>query len=57
MCKYWTLGIGEMRFQSAGKMGKEILTEGTVATEAGSVCQYFTTPTEKADPLLRRWLN
>ncbi len=31
-------------------------TEGAVTTEAGSLFQYFTTLTEKADPLLRRWL-
>ncbi len=31
-------------------------TEGGVTTEAGSLFQYFTTLTEKADPLLRQWL-
>ncbi len=32
------------------------LTKGAVTTEAGSLFQYFTTLTENADPLLRRWL-
>ncbi len=32
------------------------LTEGTVTTGAGSLFQYFTTFTQKADPFLRRWL-
>ncbi len=32
------------------------LTEGAVTTEAGSLFQYFTALTEKADPLLRQWL-
>ncbi len=32
------------------------LTEGAVTTEAGTLFQYFTTITENADPLLRRWL-
>ncbi len=34
----------------------KILTERAVTTEAGSLFQYFTTRTESADPLLRRWL-
>ncbi len=34
----------------------ETMTEGAVATEAGSLFQYFTNLTENADPLLRRWL-
>ncbi len=33
----------------------KILTEGAVTTEAGSLFQYFTTLTEKADPIPRRW--
>ncbi len=32
----------------------KILTEGAVTAEAGNLCQYFTTLTEKAEPLLRR---
>ncbi len=34
----------------------EILTVGYVTTEVGSLFQYFTTLTEKTDPLFRRWL-
>ncbi len=34
----------------------KMLTEGAITTEAGNVFQYFTTLTEKADPLLWRWL-
>ncbi len=34
----------------------KILTEGAVRTATGSLFQYFTTLTEKATPLLRRWL-
>ncbi len=34
----------------------KILTEGAVTTEAGSLFQYFTTLTEKAQSLPRRWL-
>ncbi len=64
-------GVGEMRWgwvvRQRGRWGKtfvktfsnrflKTLTEGTVTTEAGSLFQYFTTLTEKADPLLRRWL-
>ncbi len=33
------------------------LSKETLTTEAGSVLQYFTTLTEIADPLLRRWLE
>ncbi len=58
---------GGMSVQSMGEMGKDFLqtssnrflktlTEGAVTTEAGSLFQYFTTLTENADPLLRRWL-
>ncbi len=32
------------------------LTEGAVTTEAGSLSQYFTTLTKKADPLLWQWV-
>ncbi len=35
----------------------EYLNEGAVTTEGGSLFQYFTTLTEKADSLLRRWLS
>ncbi len=53
--------------QSMEEMGKDFcpnfsnrflktLTEGAVTMEAGSLFQYFTTLTEKADPLLQRWL-
>ncbi len=48
--------------QSMGEVGKDFcpnflktLTEGAVTTEAGNLFQYFTTLTENADPLLRRW--
>ncbi len=34
----------------------KILTERTVTTEAGSLFQHFTSLTQNADPLLRRWL-
>ncbi len=34
----------------------KILSEGAVTTEVGSLFQYFKTLTEKADPLLWRWL-
>ncbi len=34
----------------------KILKKGAVTTEAESLFQYFTTLTERADPLLRRWL-
>ncbi len=34
----------------------ENLTEGAVTAKAGSLFQYFTNLTEKADPLLRWWL-
>ncbi len=39
----------------SSKLSFLFLTEA-VTTEAGSLFQYFTTPTENADPLLRRWL-
>ncbi len=59
----WGRGVGKM-----GRWGKtpvqtfsnlllKTLTEGAVTTEAGSLFQYFTTLTENADPLLRRWLG
>ncbi len=35
----------------------EYFNEGAVTTEGGSLFQYFTTLTEKADSLLRRWLS
>ncbi len=57
-------GVG---VQSMGELGKtsvqifsnrfwKTLTEGAVTTETGSLFQYFTTFTDYADPLLRRWL-
>ncbi len=59
-------GLGGMSVQSMGEMGKtsvqtssnrflKTLTEGAV-TEAGRLFPYFSTLTENADPLLRRWL-
>ncbi len=65
---WWCVGgLGGMSVQSMGEMGKisvqtfsnlflKNLTEGAVTTEAGSLFQYFTTLTENAGPLLRRWL-
>ncbi len=53
---------GRVSVQSVGEMGKnairflKTLTEGAGTTEAGSLFQYFTTLTENAGPLLRRWL-
>ncbi len=38
------------------KLFLKTLTEGAVMTEAGSLFQYFTTLTENAGPLHRRWL-
>ncbi len=32
-------------------------TEGAATAESGSLFQYFTTLTENADPLIRRWLE
>ncbi len=53
-----------MSVQSIGEWGKtfsklflKALTEAAVTTEADSLFQYFTTLTENADPLLRRWLS
>ncbi len=52
-----------MSLQSMGEIGKDLspnflqpCLEGAVTTETGSLFQYFTTLTEKADPLLPRWL-
>ncbi len=63
----WGLGVGEMSVQSMGGWRKidfktvsspylKLLTEGAITTEAGSLFLCFTTLTEKADPLLQRWL-
>ncbi len=57
-------GVG---VQSMGELGKtsvqiffnrflKTLAEGAVTTETGSLFQYFTTYTDNANPLLRRWL-
>ncbi len=59
--------VGDMGVQPMGKMGKtpvhapsnlflNILTTGAVTTEAWSLIYYFITLTEKAGPLLLRWL-
>ncbi len=56
-----------MKFQSMRKIGKSVcpnflqplfenLAEGVVTAKAGSLFQYFTNLTEKADPLLGWWL-
>ncbi len=45
---------GKISVQTFSNLFLEILTKGTVTTEAGSLFQYFTTLTEKADTLLRR---
>ncbi len=42
--------------QSFSNLFLKTLTEGSVTTEDGSLFQYFTTLTENANPLLRRWL-
>ncbi len=44
------------QFQTFSDLFWKILTDGAVTTEVGSLFQYFTTLTEKADPLLRRML-
>ncbi len=56
-------GAGGLSVQSMGEIGEDFcpnvlqpFLEGAVATEAESLLQYFTTLTENADPLLRRWL-
>ncbi len=47
---------GKTSVQTSSNRFLKTLTEGAVTTEAGSLLQYFTTLTENADPLLRRWL-
>ncbi len=47
---------GMTTIQTFSNLFLNILTAGAVTTEAGSLFQYFTTLTEKADPLLRQWL-
>ncbi len=46
---------GKISVQTASNRFLKILTEGAITMEAGSLFQYFTTHTENADPLLRRW--
>ncbi len=48
--------LGKTSVQTSSNRFLKALTEGAVTTEAGSLFQYCTTPTENADPLLRRWL-
>ncbi len=40
-----------LRFKISPTSSVKILTEGAVMTEAGSLFQYFATPTKKADRL------
>ncbi len=47
---------GKTSVQTFSNLLLKTLTEGAATTEAGSLFQYFTTLTENADPLLRRWL-
>ncbi len=42
---------GKTSVQTSSNRFLKILTEGAVATEAGSLFQYFTILTENADPL------
>ncbi len=52
-------GMGEMgntSVQTFSNLFLKTLTERADATEAGSLIQYFTTLTENADPLFRRWI-
>ncbi len=60
------MGGVQLGWGGVGKLGDECLlsklsptfsvTGEAVTTEAGSSFQYFTTLTENAHPLLRRWL-
>ncbi len=66
LCAGGMEGVGKWvdEFSVDGGDGKRLsskfsflfLTEEAVTTEAGGLFQYFTTPTENADPLLRQWL-
>ncbi len=47
---------GKASVQTFSNLFLKILTKGAVTTVAGSLFQYFTTLTEKADLLLRWWL-
>ncbi len=47
---------GKTSVQTFSNRFLKTLTEGAVTTKAGSLFQYFTTLTENANPLLRRWL-
>ncbi len=51
-------GDGEMCVQSIGEMGKDFYANflQPFLENIGSLFQYFTTLTENAGPLLRRWL-
>ncbi len=60
--------MGKRAFSQWGRWGKisvqtfynlylEILTEGAVTTEIGSLFRYFTTLAKNADPLFLRWLS
>ncbi len=42
--------------ETSSNLFLKMLMNRAVTTEAGSLFQYFTTLTEMADPLLRRWL-
>ncbi len=60
----WKGGVGEWgdecsvkcSVQTFSSLYLKALTERVVTTEAGSLFQYFTTLTENAEPILRRWL-
>ncbi len=62
----WQKGVGECSVNGGdvekllskdfSKSYLKTMTEGAVTMEVGSLFQYFTTLTENADPLLRRWL-
>ncbi len=48
--------VEEMRKDFIQTFFNLFLTEGAVTMESGNIFPYFTILTEKADPLLRRWL-
>ncbi len=56
LCRWEWGGEKKTPVQTFSNRFLKTLTEGTVTSEAGSLFQYFTTLTENADPLLRRWL-